>query len=195
MILYFLAPNLNSTTTKKMSSTLPPSASSSSLYNIGLVTGTFGNSVIYENFTLQGTTNNKFHSPVCSQWHRKYPLLAISKANGVVSVYDDHGEKNERVNLSRSSNCTAIGWHPTKFILCTGWKDGAILLYNDKDPHNQKEIELEEHGKICAIKWSPDGERLITAHQVSCFFFLNNNNSNLSLIQKYEQLFLIIIGW
>jgi len=139
--------------------------------NVGLVAGASSaslltDSVIFEKFALQGTTNNKFHSPVCYQWHRKYPLLAIAKANGVVSVYDDHGEKIDRVNLSRSNNCTALGWHPSKFILCTGWKDGSLLVYNDKEPYSQKEFEIEDHGKVCAVKWTPDGERILTAHQV-----------------------------
>ncbi|KAG2377637.1 hypothetical protein C9374_009153 [Naegleria lovaniensis] len=162
-------------------------SSASSAYNVGLVSGSsfLNHSVIYENFSLQGSSNNKFHAPICQQWHRKYPLLAISKANGVVSVYDDHGEKLERVNLSRSSNCTALAWHPSKFILCTGWKDGALLIYNDKD-HNQKEVEIEEHGKICALKWTPDGERLISTHQDGTIGVWKYEGGKLKHVVNYE---------
>jgi hypothetical protein len=34
------------------------------------------------------------------------------------------GERVEDTPLSRSINCTAIVWHPTEYLLCTGWKDG-----------------------------------------------------------------------
>ncbi|KAL9643912.1 hypothetical protein ABK040_013321 [Willaertia magna] len=153
-------------------------------------------SVLYESFNLSGSTSLNKQTILYYQWHKKYPLLAIAKANGTVTVHDEHGEKIEKINFSRSTNCTCICWHPTKFFLVTGWKDGTLLIYNDKDSSSSKEIE--EHGRITTMKWTPDGERLITCHQdgtIGVWKFegnriklLINYDTNGSVIESSEQI-------
>jgi hypothetical protein len=77
-------------------------------------------------------TNDFFSSKIISLkspifyecWHNIYPLIAIASANGVVSVFNENGDKSEEINFSRSVNPTIVNWNPLKIILVTGWKDG-----------------------------------------------------------------------
>ncbi len=122
-------------------------------------------SVIFEKHEANVSFKSK---AICSIWHNQYPLLAVSTANGVVSCYDDEGDRKDEVNLSRSCICTVIAWHPIEKILCTGWKDGELHVYNHKEQSakavSQGNNDISHLGNIItALRWTPDGTRMITA--------------------------------
>ena len=126
--------------------------------------------VIFETYLT--STKNKSNI-LCTEWHSTYPFFAVSTSNGVVTVYNEDGERIEDCNLSRSSPCTAMAWHPVNNMLFAGWKDGVLMLYDDsKGLHITKEIPQQVHQ--CAIrrmKWNVDGTRLITTDVVRVVVF------------------------
>jgi len=64
--------------------------------------------------------------------------------------------------MSRTQNACALSWHGERGILVAGWKDGALLVYNQDDQDKKtREIQPETGAPITCIKWCPDGQRFI----------------------------------
>ncbi len=127
--------------------------------------GSTGGGITFESYPIKSNFKSR---PMSTAWHSEYPLFAVSTSNGVVSCYNEEGDRQDEINLSRSCACTIVTWHPTERILCTGWKDGDIHVYNNVD-HSHKQVsqgsgDVSHIGNtITAMKWTPDGKRMMTA--------------------------------
>lgn len=130
-----------------------------------------GSGVTFESYQAKSTFKSR---TISASWHNDYPLYAVSTTNGVVSCYNEEGDRLDEVNLSRSCASTTVTWHPIERILCTGWKDGEIHVYNDAD-HSHKQVsqgnsDVSHLGNaITAMKWTPDGRRMMTADSSGVF--------------------------
>lgn len=64
-------------------------------------------------------------SPLFTSWHPLLPYIAVATPNGVVTIYNEEGEKID-ASMSRTNNANVCHWHPELPVLLTGWKDGMF---------------------------------------------------------------------
>eukprot|EP01059_Diplonema_ambulator_P004781 TRINITY_DN14515_c0_g1_i2.p1 TRINITY_DN14515_c0_g1~~TRINITY_DN14515_c0_g1_i2.p1 ORF type:complete len:1452 (+),score=600.81 TRINITY_DN14515_c0_g1_i2:52-4356(+) len=119
-----------------------------------------------------------------SRWHPVYPVLAVSTGEfgiaGKVSIYADEGAAIGGFTHGNASEncltCQAFEWHPKKKLLCTGWKDGTILLWSEGE--EIQEVASPHKGTpIGIISWTSSGDKVLTGdtHGVWCVWRLDRN--------------------
>eukprot|EP00960_Hanusia_phi_P037601 753028-Hanusia_phi.AAC.3 len=77
--------------------------------------------------------------------------------------------KSEK-DFQKDSAPTYVAWGPgPKHVLASGWNDGAIVLWEDKNKSmgetvfsNPRENKVAHKGSICLLAWSPCGSRLLS---------------------------------
>ncbi|XP_046855391.1 intraflagellar transport protein 140 homolog isoform X2 [Xenia sp. Carnegie-2017] len=103
-------------------------------------------------------------------WHRTYSLLAVASKNsiddgGTVNFYLDEGEPLEESNVIKSScQVSSMSWHPVRKIIAIGWTSGELNMWNEHD-HDLHEVYSIHKSNITVIKWSHNGQKLVTADQ------------------------------
>eukprot|EP01064_Diplonema_japonicum_P011686 TRINITY_DN1911_c2_g3_i1.p1 TRINITY_DN1911_c2_g3~~TRINITY_DN1911_c2_g3_i1.p1 ORF type:complete len:1457 (+),score=443.26 TRINITY_DN1911_c2_g3_i1:70-4371(+) len=127
-----------------------------------------------------------------NKWHPQYPILAVSSGEfgiaGRVSIYADEGALIHSFCHGNSSDncltCTAFDWHPRRKVLCTGWKDGSILIWSAEN--EVQEVSSPHKGNPLGIVcWNTAGDKVLTGdtHGVWCVWrgernVISQHNSN-----------------
>ncbi|KAJ1473973.1 hypothetical protein T484DRAFT_1834082 [Baffinella frigidus] len=112
----------------------------------------------------------------CFDWCQrdlKKPLLAVGSSDGQLSFFHDEGERlgKEVVRRDKSTGnpigptCLAWGPAPMANILVTGWHDGALSVWEERDDKASmlREDKMVHKDSVCVVKWSPNASRIVSA--------------------------------
>lgn len=91
-------------------------------------------------------------------------MLAVStegESGGVISFMMEEGEKIDDMNITRQSLCHTLAWNPKAMMLASGWDDGVLSLFHEKDKSKREDLTVHKGKKITLLVWSPEGSRLI----------------------------------
>ena len=58
-----------------------------------------------------------------------------------------------------------MSWHPVRKIIAIGWTSGELNMWNEHD-HDLHEVYSIHKSNITVIKWSHNGQKIVTADQV-----------------------------
>lgn len=103
----------------------------------------------------------------CTAWSNgDHRLLAVSTANGQVTMYHEEGDMVELpTDIKREGVCSFMQWHPKQAILACGWNDGTVWLWAESDRSVNRENSTTHQHPITMLMWSPDGSRLLTGDE------------------------------
>lgn len=89
--------------------------------------------------------------------------------------------------IERQAEPCKLLWHPSKFVLIIGWSDGMLTSVDANDFTSFDEPNTHK-GAITLLKWSSDGERLVTGddHGMAAIWKLDNR-LRVSLLQHYQK--------
>eukprot|EP01138_Halocafeteria_seosinensis_P001712 gb/GECG01001755.1/.p1 GENE.gb/GECG01001755.1/~~gb/GECG01001755.1/.p1 ORF type:complete len:1428 (+),score=214.78 gb/GECG01001755.1/:1-4284(+) len=113
------------------------------------------------------------------------PLAAVSYDDGV-RFYSEEGDELPNA-VERASIPTKLVWHPSKLVLTIGWSNGTITSVDANDFTASDDTSIHT-GAISLIKWSPDGERLVTGdeHGTAAIWKLDTRMRP-ALLQHYQK--------
>eukprot|EP00755_Sulcionema_specki_P015940 Sspe_Gene.9975::Locus_3352_Transcript_1_1_Confidence_1.000_Length_4513::g.9975::m.9975/K19672/IFT140; intraflagellar transport protein 140 len=137
---------------------------------------------------------------VCTKWHSKHPLLAVSTyaspdgTEARVTIYNEEGEKvgtrgppKEKASESTSLVCSCLGWHPRSKLLLCGWKDGSLTLWGEK-AEDEKEIQSPHDMKgVSIIQWSALGDKVLTADKNGMWVVWKYDKSTLTQLHSNRE--------
>ncbi|KAK0096463.1 hypothetical protein PV326_005425 [Microctonus aethiopoides] len=148
---------------------------------------------LYFDIRVQNTETASINTH--AHWHSNIPLLAIAAYSqdkgGFVTIYDDQGEPVEHIKVSSGYSVapvTALGWHPDRRLIVTGWENGEIKVWSSDTGNNEFNNTISPHkDSITLIQWSPHGGILISADSGgSVVGWKINSRSELFIIFHHE---------
>eukprot|EP00049_Salpingoeca_infusionum_P004465 m.79743 g.79743 ORF g.79743 m.79743 type:complete len:1348 (+) comp12578_c0_seq1:46-4089(+) len=111
------------------------------------------------------------YTPIESQWHSKYSLLAVAvkesrqgTMSGSIHLFTEDGEHLTNSTVQRVALPSTLSWHPTLKLLATGWESGEIIVWNDASQHAH-DCQRAHETPIVKLTWSFDGSRLFTSDE------------------------------
>lgn len=105
-------------------------------------------------------------------WHPTRPLCAIASYSatngGSVTLFDAGGRPLPDITypVHRSSQATALAWHPERRVLASGWENGQVYAWLGGGAAAQREfvaISGPHKAPIVWLAFSERGGRMVTA--------------------------------
>jgi intraflagellar transport protein 140 len=115
-------------------------------------------------------------------------ILAASTKNGDLTMYLEEGEHlDPEVTLHRTGECAHLQWHPKLSLLATGWDDGTVAVWGEKERVMREEANTHK-APITLLTFSPEGSRLISGDSNGCLVVWNvDHRGRLTQVCKYEK--------
>ena len=89
--------------------------------------------------------------------------------------------------LHRSGECSHLNWHPKLNLLATGWDDGTVAVWSEKERVFREESTTHK-APITLLTFSPEGSRLISGDSNGLLVVWNvDHRGRLQQICKYEK--------
>lgn len=109
-----------------------------------------------------------------SAWHPSRSLCAIASYSaahgGSVSLFDGNGRLLPDITypVHRSSQATALAWHPQRRLLVSGWENGQVYAWGMAGGQSSKQREFvavsgPHKAPIVWLSFSERGGRMVTA--------------------------------
>lgn len=136
---------------------------------------------------------------VCTAFsHGDQAVCAIGTADGHVQFFLEEGDRVEHIDsatntsvpldLQRNGSATTLAWHPRLHILATGWDDGTIALWSEKDKNSLREETLAHKASITLLQFSPEGTRLISGDSAGVLVVWNiDHRGKLTQLHSYTK--------
>lgn len=130
---------------------------------------------LFATVSVKVVGSRKVHALAWSQdgLHSAGPLLAVALEGSEILILKEDGEPLEKVQISRRGRgceCLHLAWSPSASqgeLLALGWGDGSVQVWSLRDRQAREEASegAEAHAgeSITVLKWSPEGEKLISA--------------------------------
>jgi len=135
-----------------------------------------GESLFFDyNGALPGGTDEL---ALCFDWCQrdlKEPLLVVGTSDGELSLFRDSDEggrsekdikrRDKSTNQPIAPTCLEWGPAPMDNLLVTGWHDGALSLWEERDDKASmlREDKMVHRESLCLVKWSPNASRIVSA--------------------------------
>lgn len=118
----------------------------------------------------------------------EHPILACSTRNGEITFFLEEGEPIEPdVDLRRPSIASVLSWHPKQNLLASGWEDGCIALWSEKERILRDDSAVHK-SPITVMQWSPIGSWLVTGDQSGVVAVWSiDNRARLQLLCQYSK--------
>jgi WD40 repeat protein len=91
-------------------------------------------------------------------------MLAVSTEKNGIALFLDEGERLDDQHsavIKRPGAATVLAWHPTWAVLASGWNDGTVCLWTEKERALQQDHATHK-AALTHASWSPDGSLLVT---------------------------------
>jgi len=114
-------------------------------------------------------------------------ILAAATQNGDITLYLEEGDRMDPdVVLHRSCPCPHLQWHPRYQLLASGWEDGTIAVWGDKERVMRE--ESVHKSAITLLVFSPEGSRLISGDNIGLLVvWAVDHRGRLQPVCKYDK--------
>jgi len=112
-------------------------------------------------------------------------LAAWRDVDGVITVWDNEKRRIPTRFAESITSATALAWHPTKPLLALTRQE-SVLIYDLDDDSTLIQLDHDEIDSVWHIRWSPDGNTLVTSGATGTLAFWNLPDAK--LIRTYDEL-------